>query len=568
MSDDIIYRIDVDDKGTPKIVKFGNASEKAGKKAKTAFDSASKSLKDFADEVPGVSGALGTFGKGPAAAAGVAVGALAVGFGAMVKKSIDFADNINDLSLRLGISTERLSVLSLYAEQSGTDIETLASAMGKLGVKLSEGDKRLAGYGITATSVDEAMFQLADKIAGTTDPMLRLKMATDAFGKSGQQMLPLLVQGGDALREMSESAPIVSAEMAKMADNLNDKIAALQGQFMGVGLGIAEWIIPEIEAWLNGIDKIRKAMGMLNNEEKKNVELTKIRAQYADLAAKQSIMKGAPDWLKAKTGTGLINGKTQAQAIAEVESKYKIKDTPKSASGVIGAGSGNGSTPAGTSVDVSGMYTSEYFAGLPLSEKARASLEKQADAAGDREDQMNKERIESDRKLWNDAQDAKFKAYAKAEDDLIAKQDARWNQMASSVSGAFSSAFADVYNNGRNVFGALGDSFSELFINKAINALADLATNALLGALLGGPGTGAASLIGGFFARGGEPPVGATSVINERRPEAIVPRGPVRIEPTASSGNTYVFQVQNPAQASTLQRSIEREKRQGKRGIR
>ena len=225
MSDKVKYVLEVDDKGSPKLVKFGNTAEKSGKQASKAFSGAGQSVSSFAKELPGVGGAMSSLAAGPAAAAGVAVGALAVGFGAMIKKSVDFADNMNDLSLRLGISTERLSVLSLYAEQSGTDIETLASAMGKLGVKLSSGDKDLKSYGITAGTVDEALFQLADKVKNTEDPMLRLKIATDAFGKSGQTMLPLLSQGGDALKAMAQDAPIVSAEMAKMADEFNDKMA-------------------------------------------------------------------------------------------------------------------------------------------------------------------------------------------------------------------------------------------------------------------------------------------------------------------------------------------------------
>lgn len=569
MADEIIYRIEVDDKGTPKIVKFGNASEKAGKKAKDSFGGASKALKDFADEVPGVSGALGMFSKGPAAAAGVAVGALAVGFGAMVKKSIDFADGMNDLSLRLGISTERLSVLSLYAEQSGTDIETLATAMGKLGVKLSEGDKTLLGYGITATSVDEALFQLADKIAGTTDPMLRLKMATDAFGKSGQQMLPLLVQGGAALKEMSDSAPKVSSSMAKMADELNDKFSAMQGKFSGIALGIAEKVIPEIDKWLDGVDRIRKALGLLSaDEDYENKRLqarNKIIAQYGDLLEKR---KAGEKLIGPVKGAVTIGGLTLRESLAAFDRNNPLERPgsavpPIPATGVIGAGSG-AATGRATSVDYGEQNAIDYYAGLPISDKAKASLEKQYDAEVDLEDAAMEER----RQKWNASQEKRFQDQKDAEEKMLAEQSEQWNRMASSVSGAFSSAFADIYNNGRNVFGALASSFGELFVNRAINALADLATNALLGALLGGPGTGAASLVGGFFARGGEPPVGGLSVVNERRQEAIIPRGPVRVEPTAASGNTYVFQVQNPAQAATLQRSIEREKRQGKRGIR
>ena len=567
------YVLDVDDKGSPKLIKFGDNAKTAGKKAEKSFDGASKSVKEFGEQIPGVSGAMKTLASGPAVVAGAAVAALGAGFASMIKKQIDFADGMNDLSLRLGISTERLSVLSLYAEQSGTDIESLAEAMGTLGVKISEGDKNLARWGITARTSDEALFQLADRIAATEDPMLRLKIVTDAFGRSGQKMLPLLVQGGDALRQMADSAPVVSAEMAAMADRVNDRFAELNGRIQGIALGIADKIMPQIDLWLDGVDRIRRAMGLLSKEEEYQEKRTEARAKiiatYADLIEKR---KAGEKLIGPVKGAITVDGMTLQQALAAFDRNNPLERPgsaipPAPTTGVIGAGSGTGGGRA-TSVDVSGMYTPEYFAGLPISDKARASLEKQYDAEVEREAQLNAERVEEQRQLWNAAQDRRFKEQAAREDEMAKTQNEQWNRMASSVSGAFSSAFSDIYNNGTNAFVALGESFRDLFVNKAINALADLATNTLLGSLLGGPGTGAASLVGGFFARGGEPPVGGLSVVNERRQEAIVPRGPVRVEPTAASGNTYVFQVQNPAQAATLQRSIEREKRQGKRGIR
>jgi len=320
------YVLDVDDKGSPRLIKFGDNAKSAGKKAEKGFADAGKAVSDFGDQIPGVSGAMQKMAAGPAVMAGAAVAALGIGFASMVKKSIDFADNMNDLSIRLGISTERLSVLSLYAEQSGTDIDTLAAAMGKLGVKISEGDKDLKRWGITAGTSDEALFQLADRIAATEDPMLRLKIATDAFGKSGQNMLPLLVQGGAALREMSSNAPIVSSEMAKMADALNDRFAEMRGQAMGIGLGIAEHIIPQIDKWLDGVDKIRRAMGLLNKGEMKEAERASIIAKYGDKqdANRAAGMAGAPAWLMRKIGANKMDGKTLQQALGEIDKKYEL----------------------------------------------------------------------------------------------------------------------------------------------------------------------------------------------------------------------------------------------------
>lgn len=582
MSDTVKYVLEVDDKGSPKLLKMGANAEKAGKQADKAFKTVGKSVGDFAGQLPGVSGAMSTFAMGPAAAAGVAAGALAAGFGVVIKKSIDFADNMNDLSLRLGVSTERLSVLSLYADQSGTDIETLASAMGKLGVKLSSGDKDLKSYGITAGTVDEALFQLADKVKNTEDPMLRLKIATDAFGKSGQQMLPLLVQGGDALREMSQNAPIVSQEMAKMADEFNDKMSGIKGRLTGIGLGIAQSILPFLDKWADGVERIMVALGMVGDEQKRNAKIdegrAKIIAQYGAVMEKDAEDRKRLG-LGARTSGVRLGGMTLQDALAAYD-RNNVKGSPTASSGPVGkfgAGSsssgkatignvdfwslpgndlanaqyaynramGGGETGYAQSVDFGGMdgMAPDYYAGLPISEKAKASLEKQYD------DEQEKEKTK------------------------LAERRAEMASFYSGVTGdmksAFSSAYSDIWRNGRDAASALYDAFSERFTDRLIDSLASLSANGLMALFTGGgstSGMGLASLLG--FAGGGSPPVGSPSIVGERRAEMIIPRGPSRVEPTSGRGDTYHITVSNPAEARSMVRSLRNDERKRNTGVR
>lgn len=566
------YVLDVDDKGSPKLIKFGDNAKTAGKKAEKSFDGASKSIKEFGEQIPGVSGAMQTLASGPAVVAGAAVAALGVGFASMVKKQIDFADGMNDLSLRLGISTERLSVLSLYAEQSGTDIESLAEAMGKLGVKISEGDKNLKRWGITAGTSDEALFQLADRIAATEDPMLRLKIATDAFGNSGQKMLPLLVQGGDALRQMADSAPVVSAEMAAMADRVNDRFAELNGRIQGIALGIADKIMPQIDLWLDGVDRIRRAMGLLSKEEEYQEKRTEARAKiiatYADLIEKR---KAGEKLIGPVKGAITVDGMTLQQALAAFDrnnpTSRPTSAPPPVAPRSFGAGAGTAVAKTGratevdfqqieeewqkqhgglmgVSVDAEKVLGPDYYVNIPLSKKAMANLEAQRD-----------------------------KADAIA-DASIAKQQDQMVGIAQSASSVLAGSFLKVGEGIDEVFSSIADGFANMIAQMA----AELAANAIILGFLSmiNPAAGAkmAGGLGGLSglvlgrATGGPLPGSGVVVYNERREEAIIQRGPARVEPTSGTGNTYVFQVQNPAQAATLQRSIEREKRQGRRGIR
>ena len=556
------YVLDVDDKGNPKLVKFGDNAQKAGKKAEKSFEKAGKAVSDFGEQIPGVSGAMQMLASGPAVVAGAAVAALGVGFASMIKKSIDFADGMNDLSLRLGISTERLSVLSLYAQQSGTDIESLATAMGKLGVKISEGDKNLKRWGITAGTADEALFQLADRIAGTEDPMLRLKIATDAFGESGQQMLPLLVQGGDALREMAGNAPIVSAEMAKMADDFNDRMEELKGAWSSFGLSMAETILPALT------DILTKTTEIVN------------KTKELQLGSAAKIVAGAATGNYAGIIKGLYGVATR-DTRSEIEKSigamdgpggmggYRGEDLKALNRGAFGAGAdpikpraakGGRATEVdfqaideewqrqhgglmGVSVDAEKALGPDYYANIPLSEKAMASLQAQSDKAD---------------------------AIAAAS---IAKQH---DQIASIAQGA-SSVLAESFMQISDGVDAFGESIVNGFASMLSRMAAELAANAALVGFLSliNPGA-AASFAGGLGglsglvlgrATGG-PVEGGAVMYNERREEAIIQRGPARVEPVASGGDTIIIQVQNPAQAASLQRELQSERRLGKRGIR
>lgn len=596
MADEKIrYVLEVDDKGTTKLVKFGQTAAVAGDKASKGFNKASKAVGEFGQQIPGVGSGLSFFAGGPAAAAGAAVAALGVGFASIVSKSINMADNMNDLSLRLGVSTERLSVLSLYAEQSGTDIDTLASAMGKLGVKLSDGDKQLASYGITATSVDEALFQLADKIAATTDPMLRLKMATDAFGKSGQQMLPLLVQGGDALRAMSSEAPIVSTEMAKMADEFNDKWASVKGQFTGIGLEITNDLLPALQSAVDLVGQIVNGIkggkgNTLQGIAMEEAKIAKLREQSS--AAGISDLQRRKILSEIKNAEAGILLRAQGQLESDIGKMsgaggmggYRGESLTVKPTGVIGAGAtvkpartgpaakvapnqfdymagtdmenvkfrynqlvaqdfAKGAEPAEgpNQTDFGGMagMPPDYYAGLPMSDKARESLEAQYD----KESEIAVQKAEAQQTAINNA----------------------INTIRGDLQGSFSQAFTEIWTDGRDAFDALYDAFSEKFTARVIDSLATLAANFLLP----GGGTAGAGILGMLgFASGGAPPVGMPVEVGERRREVFVPQGPGRVAPTAGAGSSITINVSNPAEARSMLRGIRTDERKRNTGIR
>ena len=184
-------------------------------------------------------GLNGTFGKMKGAAAGMsgALGALVPavaigGLATLAKGSIDAADNLNDLSQRTGVSVESLSKFGAAANDSGSSVDEVAKAMGKLAKGIvdpaSKANEALKSIGISSTdasgkvkSMDQIMLDVADKFAKMPDGAQKTALAMELFGKSGMNLIPMLNQGRDALSKYNAT---ITTEGAQAADKFNDSL--------------------------------------------------------------------------------------------------------------------------------------------------------------------------------------------------------------------------------------------------------------------------------------------------------------------------------------------------------
>ena len=184
-------------------------------------------------------GLNGTFGRMKGAAAGMsgALGALVPavaigGLATLAKGSIDAADNLNDLSQRTGVSVESLSKFGAAANDSGSSVDEVAKAMGKLSKGIvdpaSKANEALKSIGISSTdasgkikSMDQIMLEVADKFAKMPDGAQKTALAMELFGKSGMNLIPMLNQGRDALSKYNAT---ITTEGAAAADKFNDSL--------------------------------------------------------------------------------------------------------------------------------------------------------------------------------------------------------------------------------------------------------------------------------------------------------------------------------------------------------
>ena len=184
----------------------------------------------------------------------------AAGLVGLVKGAIDAGDAMNDLSQRTGVSVEALAKFKKAAATSGTDIDAVAKSLNKLNKGMFEAATTGKGkaadalnfLGISATNAsgklktaDQVTLEIADKFKRMEDPAAKAALAMALFGKSGDQMIPMLNQGGAAIESLSVK---MTTAFAQKADEYSDKLVILGGKVGALGADLTIALLPALNA--------------------------------------------------------------------------------------------------------------------------------------------------------------------------------------------------------------------------------------------------------------------------------------------------------------------------------
>jgi hypothetical protein len=239
MANDVAVRITADaSQFQREVAKVTSAASKAAGGIKSAFS--------------GVQGALGALGVGFSAAA----------FVGLIKGSIDAADRLRDLSQRTGVAVETLGGIGFAAKQAGTDLDGVAKAFGKFNLKIAEATggneqaaKAFAKIGISigqlnSSRPEEIFTRLADAFEKYADGPRKAALGNEFFKKGYQEILPLLNEGGEAIRAnivYFQKYSGITSDLADKADKFNDtveKMKLLNGAFANT---LAAKLLPSLQ---------------------------------------------------------------------------------------------------------------------------------------------------------------------------------------------------------------------------------------------------------------------------------------------------------------------------------
>ncbi|GAH30163.1 unnamed protein product, partial [marine sediment metagenome] len=203
---------------------------------------------------------IGNIGKTMTIAGGIVTGAFAM----IVKKTADIGDQFDKMSLRTGVSVEKLSALGHACDISGTSIDTLENSLRFLASGIKETSE---GTGVAKDAFEElgisvvdsegnlrstvdVMKEAATKLAEMDDKTRQVALAGEIFGKRyGSQLLPMLKMGGQGIEDLMKQAErlnlTITDKAAKAAADFKDEMTKLTGSIAGLGRDIGNILIPQ-----------------------------------------------------------------------------------------------------------------------------------------------------------------------------------------------------------------------------------------------------------------------------------------------------------------------------------
>ena len=215
-------------------------------------------------------GMIGTAAKW---GAGIVAGAGAAGAGlfALASKVSDSASEINDMSVRTGISATKLQELKFATGQAGVSFEAITGAVGKLTKTMAgadEGSKAAEAafktLGISATDsegnmrkMDDVFPEVIKGLADMTNETERNQLAMTFFGKGALELVPLLAEGGAGIDAMTKQAHdlglVLSDEAVSAGDQFGDQLDAMKASLGGVVAKVGVELMPIFQTMMSWV---------------------------------------------------------------------------------------------------------------------------------------------------------------------------------------------------------------------------------------------------------------------------------------------------------------------------
>lgn len=197
----------------------------------------------------------------------------------MTKESAAFADNIITLSMQTGQSTQQLQEFAYASELIDVSVDTLQGSLTKLTNNMQDtmngtGNAKASfeALGVSVTNADGSMRSANDVFYETIDALGKVKneterdaMSMDIFGRSAQDLNPLIIQGSKTLKAYADEAHnmgyVLDDEALSALGAVDDAYQRLQKTQEGVKNQLAVEFAPYLEEFYGDVTSMVKDGG-------------------------------------------------------------------------------------------------------------------------------------------------------------------------------------------------------------------------------------------------------------------------------------------------------------------
>lgn len=244
------------------------------------FKQSADKLKSAGEAMTGLGEKLSGLSTGAAAAVAAVVG---VGV-----KSAQTADDLNTLSAVTGITTEELQKFAYASELIDVSQETVTGSLKKLITNMqaaqSGTEKQADAFKTLGVAYEDAngelrsntdvFYEIIDALGKVENSTERDALAMTLFGKSAQDLNPLIKAGSESLKELGREAEdaglILSQETLDDMNKLNDAVdkfkATLNADFTRLGANIAPVLTPILDDITKSLVKLTDKLSQFDTK--------------------------------------------------------------------------------------------------------------------------------------------------------------------------------------------------------------------------------------------------------------------------------------------------------------
>ena len=247
-----------------------------------------------------------------AAAAVTVCGGLTAKLASMTIETSKTADNLLTLSVQTGLTTDQLQEFEYASELVDVSTDTLQSSLTKLtrnmdSARTGTGDAaaafeklhvKVVGSNGQLKDSNEVFLQTIDALGKVKNSTERDALAMDIFGKSAQQLNPLIQAGSGRLKELAEQAHevgyVIDNETLQSFGSLDDASQQLDKKFDAVKNTLAQALLPVLTAFADLINSIpTEALTFISVLGGIVVVATSVAKAFRDASVASALMSAA-----------------------------------------------------------------------------------------------------------------------------------------------------------------------------------------------------------------------------------------------------------------------------------